>query len=48
MQLELAVLPVLDDHGVLERQRMFLDELADRAHHALRLIEVVVGDCHEV
>jgi hypothetical protein len=48
VQLELAVLLVLDDHGVLERERVLLDELADRAHHVVCLVHVVVGDRHEI
>jgi hypothetical protein len=48
VQLHLAARPVLDDHAILERQRVLLHELAERARDLLRLFEVVICDCNQV
>ncbi|MET0763144.1 MAG: hypothetical protein ABWZ63_12570 [Thermoleophilaceae bacterium] len=48
VELDLAVAPVLHDHRVVELQRVLTDQLADGAHDLLGLVEVVVGNRHQV
>jgi hypothetical protein len=48
MELDLAVAAVLNDHGVLELERVLLHETAEGFGDLLSLVYVVVRDCHEI